>query len=329
VIAPSAPSAAPAARPDKAARDAYGAALVELEAARADVVVLDAGVSDSTRTQLFARAHPERFFNLGIAEACMIDVAAGLALAGKTVFASSFAIFAAGRAWEQIRQSVAYARANVKIVATHAGVTIGEDGASAQMIEDLAIMRVLPNMTVLSPADAVETALAVRAAADHHGPVYVRLGRNATPVVFDDDHRFAIGRNTLLREGDDVVVFATGTMVPIALAAADLLAKAGIRAAVVNVSTIKPLDADDIARHAARCGAVVTAEDHSIIGGLGSAVAEVLAERAPARLVRVGIRDSFGRSGTPDELLEAFGLTARDVAQAARRAIAAAREPAA
>lgn len=302
-------------------RDAYGEALVALGAERGDIVVVDAGVSDSTRTQLFARAYPERFFNLGIAEACMIDVAAGLAHSGKTVFASSFAIFAAGRAWEQIRQSVAYGRANVKVVATHAGVCIGEDGASAQMVEDLAIIRAIPGMTVISPADAIETALAVRAIADHPGPVYMRLGRNPVRQAVPSSHRFAIGRNTLMREGTDVAVFATGAMVSEALDAAAALAQRGTSAAVVNVSTIKPLDVEDVVRHAARCGAAVTAEDHSVIGGMGSAVAEVLAERAPVPLVRVGVRDRFGRSGTPEELAEAYGLTAKDIAAACLQAM--------
>lgn len=309
------------ARLPRAARDEYGAALVALGALRPDVVVLDAGVSDSTRTQLFQRAYPDRFFDLGIAEACMVDVAAGLALSGRTVFASSFAIFAAGRAWEQIRQSVAYSRANVKIVATHAGVTIGEDGASAQMLEDLALMRALPNMTVLSPADAVETGLAVRAAAEHVGPVYMRLGRNPGPVLFDEGHAFAIGRNTALRDGADVAVFATGTMVAVALEATDLLAARGVAATVVNVSTLKPLDAVDVARHAERCGAVVTAEEHNVIGGLGAAVAEALGHR-PVPLVRVGVCDRFGRTGTPADLLAAYGLSPRDIARACDEAIA-------
>lgn len=310
------------ARPARATRDAYGEALVALGEARPDVVVLDAGVSDSTRTQLFARRYPERFFDLGIAEACMIDVAAGLALSGKTVFASSFAIFAAGRAWEQIRQSVAYPKANVKIAATHAGLTVGEDGASAQMLEDIALMRVLPNMTVLSPTDATEAAQAVFAAAGHPGPVYIRLGRGAVPAIFGDGHRFGIGRNTTLREGGDVAILATGVMVAPALEAADALSAEGVAAAVVNVSTMKPLDAEDVAAHAERCGAIVTAEEHSIIGGLGAAVAEALAERCPVPVVRIGVRDRFGRSGTPPQLLEAYGLTAAEIAGAARRAIA-------
>ncbi|MBI3979205.1 MAG: transketolase family protein [Chloroflexi bacterium] len=307
---------------ERPTRDAYGEALVALGASRPEVVVLDAGVSDSTRTNLFARRYPERFFNTGIAEAALIDTAAGLALAGHTVFASTFAIFAAGRAWEQIRQVIAYPRLDVKIVATHAGISIGEDGASAQMNEDIALMRVLPNMTVLSPADAVETEQAILAAAATPGPVYVRLGRNPVPVIHDQQYRFAIGRNSVVVKGDDVTIFATGQMVAMAAVAARKLQDEAIDASVVNVSTIKPLDAEHVVQLARRTRAVVTVEEHSIFGGLGGAIAEVLAEQYPVPLIRVGVQDRFGQSGKPAELLAAYGLDADAICRAARRAVA-------
>jgi transketolase len=306
----------------KATRDAYGEALLELGRRDRRVVALDAGVSDSTRSEYFGREFPERFFNVGIAEGNLVDVAAGFALTGKIPFASSFAVFLTGRAWESIRQSIAYPALNVKLVGSHGGISIGEDGASAQMDEDLAIMRALPNMTVLCPADAVETARAVFAAAAHPGPVYLRLGRNPVPVLFDASADFAIGRNVTLRQGGDVAVFACGIMVAVALDAADLLAAQGVAATVVNAATIKPLDADNVLALARQTGAVVTAEEHSVIGGLGGAVAELLAEEYPVPVVRVGVQDRFGASGRPDELLRAFGLTAEGVAAAALRAVA-------
>lgn len=302
-----------------ATRDAYGEVLVEIGAAIPEVVVLDADLSKSTKTAKFAERFPERFFNMGIAEQNLMGTAAGLAAAGKIPFASTFAIFATGRAFEQIRNSIAYPHLNVKIAATHAGLTVGEDGGSHQATEDIAVMRAIPNMTVLVPADAVETKKAVWAAVRHDGPVYIRLGRPAVPQIFGDDYEFAIGRAVLLREGGDVAIMATGIMVAEALQAADLLAEEGIAASVVNVSSIKPLDVETIVSVARRCGAVVTAEEHNILGGLGGAIAEVLAENHPVPMVRVGVRDVFGRSGTPEALLEAYGLTARDIHRAARQ----------
>lgn len=305
----------------KATRDAYGEALRELGRRNPRVVALDAGVSDSTRSEQFGKEFPERFFNVGIAEANLVDVASGLALAGRLPFASSFAVFLAGRAWEQIRQSVAYPALDVKLVGTHGGITIGEDGASAQMLEDFALMRVLPNMTVVCPADAVEAAQAVFALAERPGPAYLRLGRNPVPVLFDETYRFAVGRNVVLRAGSDVAIFACGIMVWAALEAADLLAAEGVDAAVVNAATIKPLDAENVLALARATGAVVTAEEHSVIGGLGGAVAELLAEEHPVPVIRVGVRDRFGTSGRPDELREAFGLTPEEVRAAVRRAL--------
>jgi transketolase len=305
----------------RATRDAYGEALVELGGRRSDVVVLDAGVSDSTRSQRFQQVYPERFFNVGIAEANLVDVAAGLALGGYRVFASSFAVFLAGRAWEQIRQSIAYPGLPVTLVGTHAGLSVGEDGASAQMLEDLAIMRALPNVTVLSPADATETRLAVLAAAEHPGPVYLRLTRNPSPVLFGPEHQLQIGRATVLRHGHDLAILATGLMVSVALEAADRLTVQEVEATVVNVASIKPLDERLIVELAERCGALVTAEDHSVIGGLGSAVAELLATHCPVPLERVGVADRFGCSGAPAALLETYGLSASAIAAAGRRAV--------
>lgn len=304
-----------------ATRVAYGKALVKLGAARPEVVVLDADLSKSTKTSEFAKAYPDRFIQIGIAEQDMMGTAAGLAVSGKIPFASSFAIFATGRAFEQIRNSIAYPALNVKIAASHAGITVGEDGASHQSIEDIALMRVLPNMTVIVPADAVETEQAVMAAAAHQGPVYLRLGRSEVPVVFDENYRFAIGRAALLREGKDVTIIATGIMVATALEAAEQLAGHGFQARVLNMSTIKPLDKDAVLAAAHETGAIVTAEEHSIIGGLGSAVAEVVAEEYPVPVVRVGIQDRFGQSGKPEELLREYGLTAADLVRAARKAI--------
>lgn len=305
-----------------ATRDAYGEALVVLGRANPDVVVLDADLSKSTKTAKFAGACPDRFFNMGIAEGNMMGVAAGLAAAGKIPFASTFALFATGRAFEQVRNSIAYPRLNVKIVATHAGLTVGEDGASHQSVEDIALMRSVPNMTVIVPADAVETRQAVMAAAEYRGPVYIRLGRPAVPVLFGDDYRFSIGHAVQMRRGADVAILANGIMVAQALAAAEDLAGAGIEAAVLNVSTIKPLDVAAVVEAARTCGAVVTAEEHSILGGLGSAVAETLGEHYPVPLERVGVKDVFGESGTPEALLEKYGLTAADIERAARRAVA-------
>ncbi|MEW6522448.1 MAG: transketolase C-terminal domain-containing protein [Bacillota bacterium] len=308
---------------DIATRVAYGDALAALGSEDGRVVVLDADLSGSTMTAKFARKFPDRFFNFGIAEANMMGAAAGLAACGKVPFASTFAIFAAGRTYEQIRQSVAYAGFGVKIAATHAGLTVGADGASHQSIEDIALMRVIPGMTVICPCDARETEAAVRAAAQIETPVYLRLGRHPVPMVTPPGYQFEPGRISTLRAGQHVCLAGTGIMVAACLEAAALLAKEGIEAEVLNVHTIKPLDAETLVQSAARCGAVVTAEEHSVIGGLGGAVAELLSEAYPVPVQRVGIRDRFGQSGTPGELLEEYCLTATHLAQAARSAVMA------
>lgn len=305
-----------------ATRDAYGEALAKLGEENSNVVVLDADLSGSTKTSLFAKKFPERFFNMGIAEANMIGTAAGLAAAGKIPFASTFAIFAVGRAWEQVRQSVAYPKANVKIVATHSGVTVGEDGGSHQSVEDIAIMRAVPNMTVIVPADGIETALAIQAVADFKGPVYVRLGRNKVQTIFDDSYKFAIGKGVQLRGGTDLTFIGTGLMTAQALLAADILQAEGISARVIHIATVKPLDEELILAAARETGAVVTAEEHSIIGGLGGAVAELLSEKCPVKLKRVGIKDRFGLSGKGDELLKYFGLLPENLVNAAKDLLA-------
>ncbi|MFY9442123.1 MAG: transketolase family protein [Tepidanaerobacteraceae bacterium] len=300
-----------------ATRDAYGEALAQLGEEIKDIVVLDADLSGSTKTSVFAKKFPERFFNVGIAEQNLMGTAAGFATCGKIPFASTFAVFATGRAFEQVRNSICYPKLNVKIAATHAGLTVGEDGATHQSVEDLSLMRALPNMTVISPADAVETKKAVMAAAFHQGPVYIRLGRMAVETIFDEDYEFEIGKGKVLREGSDVAIIATGIMVAEALRAAEILEKEGINAMVVNIHTLKPID-EDIILKAADCGAIVTAEEHTVIGGLGSAVAEVLAEKKPTPMRRIGIKDRFGLSGKPNELLRLYNLTAEDIADAAR-----------
>ena len=304
-----------------ATRDAYGTTLVELGEQNPSVVVLDADLSGSTKTGLFAKKFPERFFNMGIAEANMVCTAAGLAAAGKIPFVSTFAIFAAGRAWEQIRQSVAYPKANVKIVPTHGGVTVGEDGGSHQSVEDIAIMRAIPNMTVIVPADAVETAAAVRAVAAFKGPVYLRLGRNRVPTIFDDSSTFEIGKGTVMVDGTDLTFVTTGLMTAQALIAAERLMKEGISARVLHMATVKPLDGELLLDAALETGAIVTAEEHSIVGGLGGAVAEFLSEQSPTPLVRVGVNDRFGTSGKSEELLKYFGLTHEELEDAARRVL--------
>jgi transketolase len=304
-----------------ATRDAYGDALVSLGKKRNDVVVLDADLSGSTKTSKFAKAFPDRFFNIGIAEQDMVGTAAGFAVAGKLPFASTFAVFATGRAWEQVRQSVCYPNLNVKIVASHSGITVGEDGGSHQSVEDIAVMRVLPNMTVIVPADGPETLQAIEAVAEHKGPCYVRVGRNKVPTLFNEGYTFRIGKAHVFNEGRDAAIIATGIMVAEALKARDLLKQEGIDAGVINMSTIKPIDADAIVAAAKRCGAVVTAEEHSIIGGLGSAVAEVLAESAPAPLVRVGVKDAFGTSGDYEGLLKHYGISAENIAAAVKEVI--------
>ena len=300
-----------------ATREAYGEVLKEL-AENEKVVVLDADLAKATKSIEFKKAAPERFFDMGIAEGDMVGTAAGLAASGKIPFATTFAMFAAGRAFEQIRNSVAYPKLNVKIVATHAGVTVGEDGGSHQAIEDISLMRSIPNMVVLNPSDAVETRKAVFAAAEYYGPVYIRLGRAATPVIHDDNYEFKIGKGEILRQGKDVLIVATGIMVAKALEAAEELKKENIEATVVNMPTIKPLDNELIVSLAENIGKVVTVEEHSIIGGLGSAVAEVLSEEAPVKLKRVGVKDVFGQSGTPDILLKHYGLTTKDIVEAVK-----------
>ena len=305
-----------------ATRDAYGETLAELGGEDSRIVVLDADLSGSTKTGVFAKKYPERFFNMGIAEANMVGTAAGLAAVGKVPFLSTFAIFAVGRAWEQVRQSLAYPKANVKVVATHGGVTVGEDGGSHQSIEDVAIMRAVPNMTVIVPADGVETKAAIRAVAAYKGPVYVRLGRNKVPTVFPADYRFEIGKGTELVAGTDLTFITTGLMTAQAVAAAEQLKKEGVSARVVHIGTIKPLDREIIVKAARETGVIVTAEEHSIVGGLGSAVAEVLAEECPVPLKRVGVNDRFGTSGKAEELLKYFGLTAEDLVEAGREILA-------
>jgi transketolase len=290
-------------------------------AERKDTVVLDADLGGSTGTYDFAKAAKDRFIQIGIAEQNMIGVAAGLAAAGKTVFASTFAVFAAGRCWEQIRQAVAYPKLNVKIVATHCGISVGGDGASHQALEDIAIMRVLPNMTVISPADANEAYEATMAIADHEGPCYMRMGRADFPLITEEGKKFVIGKASILREGKDITLIGTGQMVMSCLDAAAILEEKGISAEVINMSTIKPLDADAVIASVSKTKRVVTAEEHSIIGGLGSAVAECLAVNRPTPQMMVGVKDSFGESGDPNELMKKYGLTAGDVVSAAEELI--------
>lgn len=303
-----------------ATRQAYGDALAEFGCDE-NIFVLDADLSKSTKTDSFKKVYPERFINAGIAEGNMMSVAAGIASCGKTVFASSFAMFAAGRAFEQIRNSIGYPNLNVKIGATHAGISVGEDGATHQCLEDIGIMRTIPNMVIINPADATEARLAVKAAIDHKGPVYLRFGRLAVPTVFDESYKFEIGKGVELKAGTDVTIVATGLMVPYAMEAADVLAEKGISARVINMATIKPIDKDILVKAAKETGAVVTAEEHNIIGGLGSAVAEVLAENAPVPMRRVGTQDVFGRSGTPSALLELYGLDTKTIVAKAEEVI--------
>lgn len=300
-----------------ATREAYGKTLVELVENK-DIVVLDADLAGATKTAMFKKACPERFFDMGIAEGDMMGTAAGLAVSGKIPFASTFAIFAAGRGFEQIRNSICYPNINVKIAATHAGVTVGEDGGSHQAIEDISLMRSLPNMVVLNPADAVEARQMVLAAAEYVGPMYLRFGRAATPVIHDESYKFELGKGELVKEGKDVSIIATGIMVAKALEAAETLKAEGIDAEVINISTIKPLDNELVLASAKKTGKVVTAEEHSIIGGLGSAVCELLAEEYPVKVTRIGVKDCFGQSGSPAALLEHYGLTAADIVKACK-----------
>lgn len=300
-----------------ATREAYGKTLVELVENK-DIVVLDADLAGATKTAMFKKACPERFFDMGIAEGDMMGTAAGLAVSGKIPFASTFAIFAAGRGFEQIRNSICYPNINVKIAATHAGVTVGEDGGSHQAIEDISLMRSLPNMVVLNPADAVEARQMVLAAAEYVGPMYLRFGRAATPVIHDESYKFELGKGEVVKEGKDVSIIATGIMVAKAIEAAETLKAEGIDAEVINISTIKPLDNELVLASAKKTGKVVTAEEHSIIGGLGSAVCELLAEEHPVKVTRIGVKDCFGQSGSPAALLEHYGLTAADIVKACK-----------
>ena len=305
-----------------ATREAYGNALAEFGAKYENLVVLDADLAAATKTSTFKKAFPDRFFDCGIAENNMINVAVGLSLSGKIPFASTFAMFAAGRSYEQIRNSIGYPHTNVKIGATHAGITVGEDGATHQCNEDLALMRTIPGMTILNPADAVEARLAVEAAIKMQGPCYLRFGRMAVPVIFDKDYKFQIGRGVKLADGTDVSLVATGIEVEQALAARELLAAEGISASVINIHTIKPLDEDLIVAEAQKTGAIVTCEEHSIIGGLGGAVAECLSAKCPTPVLRVGVEDTFGRSGPAKELVSYFGLDAAAIAAKAKAAVA-------
>ncbi len=304
-----------------ATRDAYGDALLELGKKRRDIVVLDADLSGSTKTAKFASAFPERFFNTGVSEQDLIGMAGGLSLTGKVPFASTFAIFETGRAWEQVRQTICYSRLNVKLVATHAGITVGEDGASHQALEDIAVMRVLPEMTVIVPSDGYETKQVIAAIAEYNGPVYVRLGRGKVPSVMPRGYRFEIGKAHVFNMGRDVNIIATGIMVSEALKAADMLKTLGIEAGVINMSTIKPLDKEVVLRAAEASNFIITAEEHSIIGGLGSAVCEVLSEERPVMVKRIGVKDLFGRSGRAEELMKLYGLTADDIVNTVRKSL--------
>ncbi len=296
-----------------ATRDSYGNALVELGNQYDDFVVLDADLAAATKTGMFKKAFPERFYDCGIAEQNMISIAAGFAATGKKVFASSFAMFAAGRAFEQVRNSVAYPKLPVIIGATHAGISVGEDGATHQCCEDIALMRAIPGMTVLNPADDTEAKLAVKAAYEHDGPVYIRFGRLAVPVIFDEDYKFEIGKGVTLKDGDDVTIIATGLMVGEALEAYEILKEKGVNARIINMPTIKPIDRDIIIKAAKETGKIVTVEEHSVIGGLGSAVCDVVCDEYPVHVVKIGVNDEFGYSGPAVELLKKFGLSADNI----------------
>ena len=304
-----------------ATRDAYGKALVELGEKNKNVVVLDADLAAATKTGAFKKAFPERFFDTGIAESNMMSLAGGLATTGFTVFASTFAMFAAGRAFEQVRNTIGYPHLNVKIGATHAGISVGEDGASHQCCEDIALMRSIPGMVIINPADDIEAREAVFAAAEYEGPVYMRFGRLAVPRVFDEDYKFEIGKAVTLKEGTDVTIIATGLMVNEAIEASKILEAEGISVELINMHTIKPLDNEAVIKAAKKTGCIVTAEEHNIIGGLGSAVAEVVAEECPVPVVRVGVNDEFGKSGPAVELLHLYGLDAENIVKKAKLAI--------
>lgn len=301
-----------------ATRQAYGKALVELGAKMPNLVVMDADLSKSTMTAEFGKAYPERFFNMGIAEQNLYGAAAGLALSGKVVCASTFAMFATGRAFEIIRNSIGYTKANVKICATHAGITVGEDGASHQTFEDIALMRTIPGMTVINPSDGVSAKKLLQQAVEMYGPCYVRLGRAAVPVFYDENAEITLGKANTVRDGRDVTVIATGIMVNEAVIAAEQLAAEGIDVRVIDIHTIKPIDSEAIIKAAQETKAIVTAEEHSVIGGLGSAVAEVVVRNAPVKMAMVGQQDTYGESGKPDQLKEKYGMTAKDIAAAVK-----------
>lgn len=306
-----------------ATRDSYGKALVELAKENENIVVLDADLAEATKTGMFKKAYPDRFIDCGIAECNMLGVAAGLAASGKTVFASSFAMFAAGRGFEIIRNSIGYPRLSVNICATHAGISVGEDGASHQCCEDIALMRTIPGMTVICPADDVEARACIKSLVDFDGPAYVRLGRLAVPIINDEkNYRFEIGKGVQLKDGNDITIIATGLMVAEAMKASEELQGEGINARVINIHTIKPIDKDIIIKAARETGVILTAEEHNIIGGLGSAVSEVICEEYPIPVIKLGVEDRFGESGPALELLEAYGLTAKNIAEKAKQAIA-------
>jgi len=307
----------------KATRESYGAALAEL-GEKYDFLVLDADLAAATKTGMFKKKFPERFFDCGIAEGNMVSVAAGIATTGKVVFASSFAMFAAGRAFEQVRNSIGYPHLNVKIGATHAGITVGEDGATHQCNEDIALMRTIPGMVVINPSDACEAYAAVESAINYYGPVYMRFGRYAVPNLTAElpGYKFEIGKGVTMRDGKDVTIVATGYMVHVALEAAEMLKAEGIDARVINIHTIKPIDAEILVKAAKETGAIVTAEEHNVIGGLGSAVAEAVSEAAPVPVLRVGVEDKFGKSGKVPELLSEYGLTKENIVAKAKAALA-------
>lgn len=307
----------------KATREAYGETLKELGAKIPEIVVLDADLSASTKTAVFAKAFPDRFFDTGIAEGNMMSVAAGLAASGKIPFASTFAVFGAGRAYEQIRNSICYPNLNVKVAVTHAGLTVGEDGATHQMLEDIALMRALPNMTVVVPADAAETAQVIRWAASYQGPVYIRMGRAKVEDVISPDAEFVPGKSTTLADGSDVTIMACGIMTQQALQAAKMLAEEGISARVINMSSIKPIDEEAIVKAAKETGAIVTCEEHTVMGGLGSAVAEVVVRKCPVPMAMVGTEDVFGQSGKASEVLKVYGLTPEHIALEAKKLVEA------
>lgn len=305
-----------------ATRESYGKALAELALQNKDVVALDADLAGSTKTSELKKVAPERHFDLGIAEANMIDVAAGLAINGKIPFASTFAVFASGRAYDQVRNTVAYGKLNVKICATHAGITVGEDGATHQALEDIALMRAVPNMTVIQPCDDRETRAAIKAVAEYNGPCYVRLGRSGVEDVNGDDYKFEIGKGVVIHEGKSAItMFASGVMVQESLKALELLNKRGIDPTIINIHTIKPIDEELIVKYASRSYLVVSLEEHSVIGGLGSAVSEVLARRCPRKQIFIGTQDTFGESGKPAQLMKKYGLDAETIAEKIRKEI--------